>query len=180
MDRKKQVEICKSCKNKKISWQQGIICSLTDAVPEFEDSCPEYLIDNEIIEQKIQKKLEKKESEKGEQKLRSLFVFIIVFQVLVSIFAFMIRYPSARLNIIGIALQMVLFHYVLIGKEWAKMLLIILLIIADLFGIIWMIGALRWTLFASFLVIPIVLYSYGIYLLTADKDCIKYFKHKNK
>ncbi|MDR3226568.1 MAG: hypothetical protein LBT56_02720, partial [Prevotellaceae bacterium] len=183
MDRKKQIEICKSCKNKKISWQQGIICSLTDAVPEFEESCPEY--QEEITEKKEHNKdYIGKQERKGEQKLTSILVLLIIMTIISNIIQVDKAHHTPTGGILSILVQIVLFHYVLRGKEWAKIIVVTLICFAILFTIINMISFFMTERFYSDIIDIVMLiflgiiatYSYGIYLLNADKNCIKYFK----
>lgn len=49
----KQIETCKSCSNRKFDSQQGILCSLTEAKPSFEDNCSDFIQDEKIIKRKL-------------------------------------------------------------------------------------------------------------------------------
>lgn len=55
---KKQLEICKVCTNKKVSFEKGIICSLTDAKATFIDICDDF-IENESVKKDIEFKRKK-------------------------------------------------------------------------------------------------------------------------
>lgn len=50
----KQIETCKSCSNRKFDSQQGILCSLTEAKPSFEDICPDFIQDEKIIKKEVE------------------------------------------------------------------------------------------------------------------------------
>ncbi|MDR3226567.1 MAG: hypothetical protein LBT56_02715 [Prevotellaceae bacterium] len=174
MDRKKQIEICKSCKNKKFSLQQGIICSLTDAVPEFEESCPEYqedIIVKEVKEEKPKKQLGTQE-QNGKRKITTLFVILL----LLSIPTLILSFNNFRLigtYLIGLILQLLLFQVVLLGKNWAKIIMTILLV----FGFSFSLSSMAQIHSSEELIflIPMAIYSYGICLFSVDKDCIKFF-----
>lgn len=49
MTRQEQLKYCSTCQLKKFNPQKGIICSLTDDIANFEDTCPDYLVDEKII-----------------------------------------------------------------------------------------------------------------------------------
>ena len=62
MERAQQLEYCKICQHRKFDSQQGIICSLTAAKADFEESCARFEIDQANIEkQKQQATAEHKE-----------------------------------------------------------------------------------------------------------------------
>jgi hypothetical protein len=42
MEMQEKIKICKICKNKQISDEQGIICGLTGEKPAFENECPDF------------------------------------------------------------------------------------------------------------------------------------------
>ena len=46
----KQIDTCKSCTNRKFDAKQGIICSLTEAKPTFNNTCLDFIQDPKIIE----------------------------------------------------------------------------------------------------------------------------------
>ena len=41
------LDICKICQNRSFSKAQGIVCGLTKEKPNFQDSCPDYLLDED-------------------------------------------------------------------------------------------------------------------------------------
>ncbi|NOU60392.1 DUF4328 domain-containing protein [Marinifilum caeruleilacunae] len=69
----KQIETCKSCENRKFDTQQGILCSLTDAKPIFEEICSDYVQD----EKTIQKKLEVSKFILPNQKLANALMWVM-------------------------------------------------------------------------------------------------------
>lgn len=52
-----QLDLCKQCVNRTVSRSEGILCGLTDAKPDFEDHCPDYLVDEAQL--KRQKRYDK-------------------------------------------------------------------------------------------------------------------------
>lgn len=50
MTREEQVAFCRKCTNRKFDQQQGIICRLTDKKADFEDSCPDFNLDEHVKE----------------------------------------------------------------------------------------------------------------------------------
>jgi hypothetical protein len=48
MTREEQVLICRTCTNRKMDPQQGIICSLTGSPATFEEQCPDYSQDTSV------------------------------------------------------------------------------------------------------------------------------------
>ncbi len=42
---KDKINYCRVCENRKTDYERGIVCGLTDEKPTFEDSCPDFIID---------------------------------------------------------------------------------------------------------------------------------------
>ncbi|MBK6963574.1 MAG: toxin-antitoxin system YwqK family antitoxin [Bacteroidales bacterium] len=53
MTRQEQLEFCKKCKHREFNSNQGIICSLTTRVADFDDSCSSFLMDETIRNQPV-------------------------------------------------------------------------------------------------------------------------------
>ncbi len=49
---------CKICANRKIEFETGLVCSLTNQKPEFEDECEDFIIDEKEAERKLNLKLD--------------------------------------------------------------------------------------------------------------------------
>ncbi|MDT7832334.1 hypothetical protein RQM59_08080 [Flavobacteriaceae bacterium S356] len=45
-----QLAFCKKCTNRKMDFQQGILCNLTDRKPDFTDECPNFNLDEHVKE----------------------------------------------------------------------------------------------------------------------------------
>jgi hypothetical protein len=45
MTREEQLTFCKKCTNRKTDMQQGLICSLTGEKANFENECPDFILD---------------------------------------------------------------------------------------------------------------------------------------
>lgn len=50
MTREEQVAFCRKCTNRKFDTQQGLICRLTDKKADFQDSCPDFNLDEYVKE----------------------------------------------------------------------------------------------------------------------------------
>lgn len=83
MTRQERLKFCKTCQNKKFDFNKGILCSLTNDFANFEDSCPDFQLDEKIqslenykTEQDnnqrvaVEKKRKKKERKKRERKIK--------------------------------------------------------------------------------------------------------------
>nr|WP_299384459.1 hypothetical protein [Allomuricauda sp.] len=53
--RKRHLAFCKICKHRILSFEEGIICGLTQKLANFEASCPTYLLDGEQLSELQQK-----------------------------------------------------------------------------------------------------------------------------
>ncbi len=47
MTREEYIKICNTCKNRGFDSSQGVICSLSSALPAFEESCEDYKFNEE-------------------------------------------------------------------------------------------------------------------------------------
>ncbi len=43
MTLEEKLAICKTCENRRVDYEKGVVCSLTDEKPAFEDSCPDFV-----------------------------------------------------------------------------------------------------------------------------------------
>jgi hypothetical protein len=50
MTRDEQLEFCKKCTNRKMDFQKGLVCGLTNEKADFEDTCPDFNEDTNIEE----------------------------------------------------------------------------------------------------------------------------------
>lgn len=48
MTRQERLKFCKTCQKRKFDFNRGILCSITNDLAAFEDSCPDYLIDEKV------------------------------------------------------------------------------------------------------------------------------------
>jgi len=57
MNRQQQIQYCATCKNRTFHNQYGQVCGLTNLVPQIENQCTDYLIDEKeeqvLIEREI-------------------------------------------------------------------------------------------------------------------------------
>lgn len=70
MDRAQHLEFCRVCTNRKFDTSRGLVCSLTDALADFESECPEYILD--IDESVRLKRKQEERSQKLEKEARSV------------------------------------------------------------------------------------------------------------
>lgn len=49
MTRDEQLVFCKKCVNRKMNMQQGLLCGLTDKKADFEESCPNFVIEEKFV-----------------------------------------------------------------------------------------------------------------------------------
>ncbi len=57
MNLNERLEFCNICENRKIDLKTGLVCSLTNEKPKFEDSCEKFLKDEKEAERKLKLKL---------------------------------------------------------------------------------------------------------------------------
>ncbi|AUC15790.1 hypothetical protein BTO06_11800 [Tenacibaculum sp. SZ-18] len=53
-----RLEFCKICKNRYVDFKTGLVCSLTNDKPQFENSCGEFVKDVKEAERKLKMKLD--------------------------------------------------------------------------------------------------------------------------
>lgn len=116
MTREERVKSCEICLKRKFSFQQGIICGITDAVAVFEGKCIDFKEDEKAVEQ-VELKNEIRQKEKIEEDSLGLskfgiksgitagiiFIVLAIIWFVVGIVAFnrVFFYPAA-LVIIGL------------------------------------------------------------------------------
>lgn len=89
MTHKDRVEICDQCLNRGFNPKLGLICSLTNAQPDFEDSCPEYKEDIPAIRMKaLNQKIAKDETKNIVNKGRIALFAIAAIHLIVCYFQF--------------------------------------------------------------------------------------------
>ena len=52
-----RLEFCKICQNRKVDFKTGLVCSLTNEKPEFEDTCKDFVKDEKEAERVLKLKL---------------------------------------------------------------------------------------------------------------------------
>ena len=50
MKREDQVKICSNCTLRKMNFKRGLLCGLTDEFADFEDSCPDFIKEERIVQ----------------------------------------------------------------------------------------------------------------------------------
>jgi hypothetical protein len=91
-----KINICKKCRKRKFNLQTGVLCSLTNEKPTFEDSCPDFELD-ETIKEKQWAKL--RPNDKRSKAVLTLIKIVLLLEV-VSIISSGMQYSllSAALN----------------------------------------------------------------------------------
>lgn len=86
MTRQEQLKFCKVCQHKGFNPKLGIICNLTSEVASFENTCENYIVDEQIAalenyrkENKTKKvKKPKEKTERNKEKLRTSDIYLII------------------------------------------------------------------------------------------------------
>lgn len=68
MTREERLEFCKVCTNRKLDWNIGLVCKLTERVADFEGECESYVQDKEEVEYVAQRQQAVDESQIGDPK----------------------------------------------------------------------------------------------------------------
>lgn len=50
MKREEHLKFCKTCLNRQINFEKGLLCGLTNEMASFENECESYKVDSEVIE----------------------------------------------------------------------------------------------------------------------------------
>ena len=70
-------ELCKSCTSRKLDFQRGLLCGITDAKPNFIEKCEHYTVDKEVmIRSAIKEKEEAKNKVEGRLAMNILLASI--------------------------------------------------------------------------------------------------------
>ncbi len=89
MDRKEQLKICKSCIHKKNDFKKGIVCNITNDIPNFYIDCKDYSLNQDFIFEEEKKKIEKANSSKQNTViLLAVLFFILTFLIQATIMYF--------------------------------------------------------------------------------------------
>ncbi len=49
MTHEERIAFCKVCTNKRVDFERGIVCDLTSNLPDFEDNCKSYVLDEQAL-----------------------------------------------------------------------------------------------------------------------------------
>jgi Na+-transporting methylmalonyl-CoA/oxaloacetate decarboxylase gamma subunit len=58
MNLKERLEFCRICQNRHVDFKTGLVCSLTNEKPEFEENCNHFLKDEKEAERVLKMKLD--------------------------------------------------------------------------------------------------------------------------
>lgn len=59
MDRKDQLKYCKVCMHQKLDFDKGFLCSLTMDYPDFEEECPYFKENEDLVKKEKKRKIER-------------------------------------------------------------------------------------------------------------------------
>jgi len=182
MTKEDRLRICKSCSNKQMDMNKGLICSLTDEVADFELICLDFTHDKKAARQEEEKIQEKARAEIGRKKTLTVLYIMIGFSLAVAIFSFLTFKPlninEVVKEIVRLGLSIGMFYSVYIGKTWARTVLIVLLIIGILISFVGMLSLLRLGPVGLVMVPVIAIYGYIVWFLFADKDFLLFFEYQ--
>jgi len=65
MTLEERLNYCKICQNRKMDFNIGIVCKLTDKKPDFEPTCPDFAVDQEELTHYQNREEEVEESDGG-------------------------------------------------------------------------------------------------------------------
>lgn len=91
LSEKERLSYCKTCQKRTFDTTIGLVCSLTNAKPTFEENCEDYLLDPKVKAQpkvKVKTEEEKKEDRKG--------ILLVIFLILGAIIFSFIIYAINR------------------------------------------------------------------------------------
>ncbi len=97
MNRKEQLAFCKVCQHQKFDLQQGIICSLTNAVADFQEECTSYSEDTVLKEKEEQLVMTRESVGKLASQSKRFTNYIIDF-IFIMVFSFMIGVVLALIS----------------------------------------------------------------------------------
>lgn len=177
-----QLKYCKVCINRKLDFQRGMLCSLTNEHASFDFTCPNFK--QEELQQKAKPTITSRKTYKGRSKVLVLLSILLTFSVLQAISQLFIGKLSDGLTpfvrITQLVLFVLLFNAVYEGKEWGRTVLTILLIITIIVSITHIARIAEYSSwFLLFLIIPLF-HGYIIYFLFANKDYINYMDYKRE
>ena len=97
MNRQEQLAFCKVCQHQKFDLQQGIICSLTNAVADFQEECTSYAEDTVLKEKEEQLAITRESVGKLASQGKRFTNYIIDF-IFIMVFSFMIGVVLALIS----------------------------------------------------------------------------------
>lgn len=179
-----RLKYCRTCKNRKRDMNKGLICSLTDNTANFENICEDYLIDEKTAEKEKLKELSKGNIEKGKKKAIVVFSFLIslsVSMIMISHFTFKPLSENEIIKeVLRIGFEIGLFFAIFNGKNWAKVILTILILLGIILSIAPMITLINESSLGWLMIILIAIYGYTLYFINGDKDFLEFFKYQQK
>ena len=182
MTKEERLILCKVCNNKRVDFKVGIICSLTNMKPDFEAECPSFSKNDAENQKQERLKNLKQRAGIGKKKALQLFYILMGLSLVITIFSFLTHKSLTTQELVREVVRFTftigLCYAIYLGKSWAKVVTIVLFAIALLLLLFGLIALINDSPFALTLLIPITIYSYAVYFLTADKDFAAFFKYQ--
>lgn len=195
LTREDYVQICKTCKNRKLDSNVGLVCQLTGNIADFDTECPNYSQDTAKTHEKLKINIvsdasfkiipiDKSSAEKGRKKTINFMIIIVVSLFLFSIITLSVSNKFDDRGLMKVFFRFIflsgLLYAIYLGKNWARVLLTILLVIGIGLGFIMFIMLIS-KIFLAFLFLAIVgFYGYMIYYFYADKDFLNFYNYQNQ
>lgn len=107
MTQQEKIEICSSCKNRKMELKRGLICSLTNDKPQFEQMCDAYSEEERIVKERI-KNTPSSVTKSPESKI---FAAIAVYFAVLALISAFVSPPSFSFFTLFIFAAPVIFYY---------------------------------------------------------------------
>lgn len=183
MTRDERLEFCVKCKKRKFNVKDGLICSLTNSLADFELEC-ESFDEDEIQSQKIQQKETMTGNvEKGKTKTIVISTLYLAFSIILIALSYMGskgQLSDARIisELIKVTVIGTLLYFINAGINWIRLIFVFYMMFNILMLILAIIG--------NFFNIPLMLtmlfllavFVYMAYFFLSDKDFLKYFNSK--
>lgn len=187
MRREEHLKFCKKCSKRKLDSKHGFICALTGEIANFELVCNKFQLDERFIQEQKHVEINTKNIESGKKKTLIIIYTLLGFSVLSIMARFIFGQPNMLDSLkssrgLILIVEIGLYYFLFIGKEWARSVITILLSIGFIFGTFAILGFLSKSFIAVIMFILLnSVFGYAIYYFNTDKIFFAFFNHqKNK
>lgn len=174
--------MCKTCNNKTVDMKTGLICKLTNSVPDYEGKCVDYSV-NQTLKEKYDKEVEYSNCLKGRKITVALFVCVLFFDLLCKFVMFDIHNDMGKFvtqSIVSLLIHGGLFYAIFKGLKWAKSIVIFLYVIGAIIGLFLGLGLFSGLLSFAILFTYVGLNGYVVYFLVGNEHFLRFFDYQNK